>query len=237
MSIMARFRPTRFLTAAALAAACLMPPAFAAVDTPAVAADDATTPWKAAFDAFATDDAAHPRPPGGVLFVGSSSIRLWNDLATQLSGARGVLNRGFGGARISDCTRYLDRVVFPYAPRVIVVYAGDNDLAEGRQPKDVFNDFVKFVETVRKRLPATQIYYISIKPSPARAVLLPRIREANQLISKFIANGTDLEFIDVFTPMLDEAGRPRPELFQADALHLNKAGYELWAKVIGPRVR
>jgi lysophospholipase L1-like esterase len=197
----------------------------------------ADTRWEESLAAFAAADLKNAPAPGGVVFVGSSSIRLWNDLATQLSGARGVLNRGFGGARISDCTRYLDRVVFPYAPRVIVVYAGDNDLAEGRQPKDVFNDFVKFVETVRKRLTATQIYYISIKPSPARAVLLPRIREANQLISKFIANGTDLEFIDVFTPMLDEAGRPRPELFQADALHLNKAGYELWAKVIGPRVR
>ena len=195
------------------------------------------TPWAESIAAFAAADLKNTPSPGGVVFVGSSSIRLWSDLETQLTGARGILNRGFGGARISDCTRYVERVVFPYAPRLIVVYAGENDLAEGSQPKDVFNEFVRFVERVRKTLPATRIQYISIKPSPARAGLIASIRETNGLIRQFVTSGSNLEFIDVFTPMLDDAGRPRGELFQADALHLNSAGYKLWAAVIAPGVR
>jgi lysophospholipase L1-like esterase len=193
--------------------------------------------WEESIAAFAAADRKELPPSGGVVFVGSSSIRLWSDLETQLSGARGIINRGFGGAKLSDCTRYLDRVVFPYTPRVIVVYAGDNDLAEGREPKEVFNELVRFVEKVRKILPDTRIKYISIKPSPARAGLLPKIRETNNLIRKFAASGTPLDFIDVFAPMLDPAGQPRRELFRADALHLNSAGYELWASIIAPHVR
>jgi lysophospholipase L1-like esterase len=192
--------------------------------------------WQESIAAYAAADLKKAPAPGGVVFVGSSSIRLWRELENQLSATR-VINRGLGGARLADCTRYLDRLVFPHAPRLIVVYAGDNDLAEGRLPKEVLNDFVRFVETVRKTLPGTRIAYISIKPSPARAALIAQAREANQLIRQFTAGGANLDFVDIFTPMLDERGRPRPELFQADALHLNSAGYELWASIIGPRVR
>ena len=194
------------------------------------------SPWEQSIAAFAAADSKHAPPSGGVVFVGSSSIRLWGDLETQLSDAR-VINRGFGGAKLSDCTRYLDRLVLPYRPRLIVVYAGDNDLAEGRDPKDVFNEFVQFVERVRKALPDTPIHYISIKPSPGRASLIPKVRETNKLIVQFIAAADNLVFIDVFTPMLDAAGKPRRELFREDALHLNSAGYKLWATIIGPHVR
>lgn len=195
------------------------------------------TRWEESIAAFAAADRESAPTPGGVVFVGSSSIRLWSDLQKQISGAGAIINRGFGGARLDDCTRYLDRVVFPYVPRLIVVYAGDNDLAEGRKPKEVFNDFVRFVETARKTLPETRILYISIKPSPARVALLEQVREANGLIRQFASQGANLGFIDVFTPMLDDAGRPRADLFQADALHLNGAGYVLWATLIGPRLR
>lgn len=206
----------------------------AAVPTPAIAGQ---SQWEESIAAFAAADREELPPSGGVVFVGSSSIRLWNDLGAQLSDARGIINRGFGGATLSDCTRYLDRVVFPYAPRLIVVYAGDNDLAEGREPKEVFNEFVRFVERAHKTLPASRINYISIKPSPARASLIPKVLETNNLIKRFIAGGDNLEFIDVFTPMLDAAGQPRRELFRADSLHLNSDGYKLWASIIGPHVR
>ena len=192
--------------------------------------------WDESIAAFAADDLKQSPSPGGVVFVGSSSIRLWRDLEKQWDAAR-VVNRGFGGARLSDCTRYVDRLVLPHAPRLIVVYAGDNDLAEGRQPKEVFNEFVRFVGAVRNALPNTRIAYISIKPSPLRARLIPQVREANQLIEKFTSLGENLEFVDVFTPMLDAAGQPRAELFQSDALHLNGTGYQLWASIIGPRLR
>ena len=193
--------------------------------------------WEESIARFAAVDREHAPAPGGVVFVGSSSIRLWNDLETSFRDAPVILKRGFGGWKMSDCTRYLDRLVIPYKPRLVLVYAGDNDLAEGRSPQDVLRNFVKFVEDIHKELPATRIAYISIKPSPARAALIPQVRETNEMIRRYVAVGQNLEFIDVFTPMLDPDGRPRAELFRADALHLNGAGYALWKAVIAPHVR
>jgi lysophospholipase L1-like esterase len=193
--------------------------------------------WEESISAFVALDRDHAPKPGGVVFVGSSSIRLWNDLETQFRDAPVIVKRGFGGFKMSDCTRYLDRLVIPYKPRLVLVYAGDNDLAEGRSPQDVLQQFVKFVQDIHRELPETRIAYISIKPSPARAVLIPRIRETNELIRRYIAVGHNLQFIDVFTPMLDPEGHPRAELFRADALHLNGAGYALWKTIITPHVR
>jgi len=235
---MARLRlPTRLLPAAALATACWIAPALAAVDTPAVVADDTTTPWKSAFDAFATDDAAHPHPPGGVLFVGSSSIRLWSDLEDQFRDLPVVIKRGFGGSQISDCVKHLNRLVVRYRPRTVLVYAGDNDLAAGTPPREVFRRFVAFVEGVHRELPDTDIAYISIKPSPSRVALLPQVRETNALIRAYAEAEGKVDFVDVYTPMLDARGMPRAELFRTDALHLNADGYALWKRVIASYVR
>lgn len=186
--------------------------------------------------AFAAADREQAPPTGGILFVGSSSIRLWNDLEKQF-GPSIVLKRGFGGSKMSDCTRYLDRLVFPYKPRQVVVYAGDNDLAEGIPPQDILISFQKFVDGVQRELPTTRIAYISIKPSPARARLIPKIRETNQLIQQYTSENEKLDFIEVFTAMLDAEGRPRADLFRADALHLNEAGYTLWRRIIAQHVR
>src|SRR4051812_22425299 len=134
--------------------------------------------------AFAAADREHLPPTGGVLFVGSSSIRLWNDLESQFGTRPVVIKRGFGGSKMSDCTRYLGRLVIPYKPRLVLVYAGDNDIAEGKSPNDVLLSFQKFVEGIQKELPTTRIAYISIKPSPARAAFMPRIRETNRLIER-----------------------------------------------------
>jgi lysophospholipase L1-like esterase len=193
--------------------------------------------WEESIARFVAVDRDHAPKPGGVVFVGSSSIRLWNDLETSFRDAPVILKRGFGGSKMSDCTRYLDRLVIPYKPRLVLLYAGDNDLAEGGSPQDVLRNFVKFVEDIHKELPTTRIAYISIKPSPARAALIPRVRETNELIRRYIAVAHNLEFIDVFTPMLDASGLPRAELFRADALHLNGAGYALWKTIIAPHVR
>jgi lysophospholipase L1-like esterase len=186
--------------------------------------------------AFVAADREQAPPAGGILFVGSSSIRFWNDLEKQF-GPRVVVKRGFGGSKMSDCTRYLDRLVLPHKPRLVLVYAGDNDLAEGISPSEILMSFQKFVEGIGRELPSTRIAYISIKPSPARARLMPRIQETNQLILKYTTENEVLDFIDVFTPMLDGDGRPRPELFRADALHLNDAGYTLWKAIIAQHVR
>jgi lysophospholipase L1-like esterase len=120
----------------------------------------------------------------------------------------------------------------PYKPKLVLVYAGDNDLAEGRSPQDVLKSFAAFVEGVRVTLPATRIAYISIKPSPSRSQLLPEIRQTNELIRQYTTQAENADFIDVFTPMLTDAGAPRPELFREDELHMNATGYALWSKII-----
>jgi lysophospholipase L1-like esterase len=190
-------------------------------------------PWADAIAAFAQADREDPRS-GGVVFVGSSSFRLWEDLEQRFQ-THAALNRGFGGSTLADCVRHLDRLVLPHKPRVVVVYAGDNDLAAGRTPQQVFDDFVALSTRIHQRLPKTEIAFVSIKPSPARADLLDRIRETNTRVRDHIAqHGRFLRYVDVFSPMLDAQGRPRAELFSQDALHLNADGYALWTSLISP---
>ncbi|HET8876998.1 MAG TPA: SGNH/GDSL hydrolase family protein [Casimicrobiaceae bacterium] len=213
---------------------------FASIGTAGAAAlPDAPIPgsrWDAAFAAFAADDEAHPHPAGGVLFVGSSSIRLWSDLESQFHDLPVVIKRGFGGSQLSDCVKHLSRLVLRYRPRTVLVYAGDNDLATGSAPSEVLHRFTAFADGVHQALPDTEIFYISIKPSPARVALLPQIRATNALIRDYADREGKVDYIDVFTPMLDASGRPRPELFRADSLHLNTDGYALWKRVIAPHV-
>lgn len=188
--------------------------------------------WKESFDAFdEADRAAAPRP-GGVLFVGSSSIRLWNDLETQFEDPVAVVKRGFGGSRLQDTTDHLQRLVLPYKPRVVVVYAGDNDLAEGRTPQQVLQSFADFVAGVHAALPATRIAFVSIKPSPLREKLMQLAAQTNALIAAYCRGDARLDYVDVYSAMLGADGRPRDELFQADRLHLNAQGYALWKSVI-----
>jgi lysophospholipase L1-like esterase len=193
--------------------------------------------WAPSFAAFEQADKEKAPPPGGVLFVGSSSIRLWDGLETQFDALPVVVKRGFGGSRMEDCKTYLGRLVVPYKPRMVLVYAGDNDLAEGRTPEQVRQSFVDFVKGVHAKLPDTRIAYISIKPSPAREALMSKIQRANTLIKDYVASNHNLQFIDIYTPMLDVNGTPRKELFREDALHLNKTGYALWRSVISSYVR
>src|SRR5439155_2008343 len=160
------------------------------------AAAPAPSPWDESLAAFAAADLEHAPQPGGVLFVGSSSIRLWDDLETQFSAMPVVIKRGLGGSKLSDCVHYLDRLVIAYRPRMVLVYAGDNDLAEGKTAEQVLQQFRAFVEGIRQALPATRIAFISIKPSPARASLLSEIRRTNTLVSQYAAAMTNVDFID-----------------------------------------
>jgi lysophospholipase L1-like esterase len=226
----------RTLLAAALLAVTALPAMAASAPPALVAYPMGPSRWEASFAAFAADDALHPHPAGGVLFVGSSSIRLWNDLESQFSDLPVVIKRGFGGSQLSDCVKNLSRLVLRYRPRTVLVYAGDNDLAAGNAPGEVLRRFAAFVDGVHATLPGTRIAYISIKPSPARASLLPQIRSANALIRDYAEREANVDYIDVFTPMLAADGKPRHELFRKDALHLNADGYALWKRVIGPHI-
>jgi lysophospholipase L1-like esterase len=147
-----------------------------------------------------------------------------------------VRNRGFGGSTLADVVYYADRIVFPYQPRLVVLYAGDNDLMMGRTPERVVSDYRAFVASMRSRLPSTRLVFIAIKPSPSRRALMDQAREANRLIRAEIVQDTLQAYVDVFTPMLGPTGQPRAELFVDDSLHLSRVGYELWRRLLAPVV-
>ncbi len=187
--------------------------------------------WDNDMKAFAADDAKAPPPKGSILFIGSSSIRMWATLAADFPDKK-VINRGFGGSQIADSTHFAEQIVFPYEPKMIVMYAGDNDLQDGKTPQQVFDDYKAFVEKVRTKLPKTPIAYIAIKPSPSRAALMPNAKMTNNLIREYSTKKRKLAFIDIYTPMLGTDGQPRKELFLADMLHMNAQGYALWKGVV-----
>jgi lysophospholipase L1-like esterase len=192
--------------------------------------------WEKEIAAFEAADKTNPPPSQPIVFVGSSSIRLWKSLAQDFSGLK-VLNRGFGGSQLADSAHFADRIVLPYRPRTVVLYAGDNDIAAGVSPEQVRDDFASFVKTVRHQLPDTRIAFISIKPSPSRWKLVEKIRSANQLIEDYCRKGDRLVYIDVFTAMLGDDGRPRDELFVQDRLHMNEKGYAIWTRRVRPHLQ
>jgi lysophospholipase L1-like esterase len=206
------------------------------IDPASVAALDAR--WKDSLDAFAALDQAKAPPQGGVVFVGSSSIRLWDGLESQFgdSGTT-IVKRGFGGSRLSDCARYVTRLVLPYKPSRVVVYAGDNDLAEGATPDDVAESFRDLAAQIHAALPEARITYVSIKPSPLREALMPAAIQANEKIEAHTRTDPRLGFVDIYGPMLDAQGRPRQELFLPDRLHLNADGYAIWRTAIAASLK
>ncbi len=183
-------------------------------------------------DAFSRWDGKNSPPEDPLLFVGSSSIRYWST-ATSFPACE-IVNRGFGGAHISDVQYFYDDIVVGYRPKAIVFYAGDNDIGAGKSPNQVLDDYTAFVETVRRDLPDTPIFFLAIKPSGLRWHLWRSMEEANALIRNYSESNSDLVFVDVATPMLGEDGTPREELFVDDRLHLNEAGYKLWNSILGP---
>jgi lysophospholipase L1-like esterase len=185
--------------------------------------------------AFETLDLRQPPPKGEIVFVGSSSIVMWKTLAQDLAPLV-TIRRGFGGSMIAESTHFASRIILPYQPRTVVLYAGENDLASGLTPIQVADDFRRFVDTIHAALPRTRILFIAMKPSISRAHLLPLLQEANARIRALTEADPRLGYIDVATPMLDGAGRPRPDLLVGDNLHLNAEGYRLWTTLIKPHL-
>jgi lysophospholipase L1-like esterase len=222
-----------FLTFARTLAFCLALVAAYWPDPRATAKEPKPDVWQSEIDALTSGDAAHPPPRDGVLFVGSSSIRLWTTLAQDFPGVP-VINRGFGGSMIADSTRYASRIIVPYRPKLIVLYAGDNDIDGGHTPQQVIDDFKAFVDQVHRNLPAAVVAFVSIKPSVARAALWPRMRAANEGVARWAARQDSVRYVDIATKMLDANGRPRPELLREDGLHLSPAGYAIWVAELKP---
>ena len=175
---------------------------------------------------------AKDKPPaGGVVFAGSSTMRLWK-LDESFPGA-GHVNAGFGGSEVRDCTHFAPRLVLPLKPATVVFYAGGNDLAAGRSPRQVADDFAAFCKAV----PVPRILFVSIRPSVKRWELFDQETEANKLVRAACANDSRLRYIDAVPSLLGADGRPRADLLVADQLHLNAAGYVVLAKVVGEALR
>lgn len=193
--------------------------------------------WAKDIATLTARDATNPPPPGGVVFAGSSSIRLWKTLATDFPDIPSI-NRGFGGSELADSVFYADRIVLPYRPRLVVLFAGTNDLKNGKTPETVLADFKAFRTKLHTALPNTPLIYLSITLAPSRAHLHDVMRTANRLISADCATDPRCTFVDINPPMLAASGgTPRPELFLADQLHLNRDGYAIWTKVLAPYLK
>lgn len=187
--------------------------------------------WEKEIGAFAEIDRRQTPPENAVLFVGSSSIRMWENLRGSFPQLK-VINRGFGGSRLEDVNYYFDRIVAPYKPKTIVLYAGENDVNEGASPEKVAEEYRKFAQMAREKLPKTKILYVSIKPSPSRWKIAEQFRKANELIKAQIEKDKSARFVDIFTPMLGTGGEPMTDIFLEDNLHMNAKGYEIWRGVL-----
>lgn len=192
-------------------------------------------PFQFEINHFKKEDSLHFPPKHAILFLGSSSFRKWEDAQKYFPGYT-IINRGFGGSTIPDATYYADEIVFPYEPKQIVIYEGDNDVASSSAitADSVLNRFEKLFYTIRRRLPETYIAYVSIKPSPSRQKLMPEMARANTLIKNFLKGKKRTAFIDVYHKMLTADGQPDKSLFLSDNLHMNEKGYEIWQKAIQP---
>ncbi len=230
-------RPFAFVPAV-LASVFLALTAPSQAQTPPVGSPAATASakWEKDIAAFEARDKTNAPPKNAILFIGSSSIRLWKTLVQDLPGHQ-VINRGFGGSQIIDSVAFAERIVLPYEPKLIVVYAGGNDINAKKSPEQVLADFKTFVGKVRAKLPKTRIAFISIAGNPARWTQIESVRAANKLVADFCKSGDNLDYIDTHSQMLGADGQPLPDIFVADRLHMNEKGYAIWKRVVTPHLK
>ena len=190
--------------------------------------------WEPDIRQFETTDRQSPPKPGGIVFYGSSTIRMWK-VAESFPGAN-VINRGFGGSQYADCARYVERAVLPCRPGIVVLYAGDNDLGQKKPPEQVLADFHSLVKKLEAGLPGVRIVVFPVKPSIKRWQLIDSVRRLNGMLRQSVAEDKRLTLIDIEPKMLGADGKPRPELFLRDGLHLSAEGYKLWASLLKPHL-
>lgn len=182
---------------------------------------------------FEEQDRANMPAEGGIVFVGSSSIRGWRSVGEDYPN-RNVMNRGFGGSEFGDIIYFFDRIITNYNPCQVVMYSGDNDIASGKSPEVVFGNFKKIAERLNQTLPETELLVLPIKPSIARWSLWEKMNQTNQLMKEYADQHDHVKYVDIATPMLGEDGKPKPELFIGDGLHFKPEGYALWAEIVEP---
>ncbi len=195
---------------------------------PVLAADDPFAKWEK--EVAAVEKANGTAAPGGVVFSGSSSVRLWN--LKKSFPDESYVNAGFGGSKIADCTHFAARLVAVHKPATVVFYAGDNDIGGGAKPEQVRDDFAAYVAAVRKDVPKCRVLWVSVKPSLKRWDKFETQQKANALVKEFCAKDERLGYLDVVTPMLGPDGKPMEDLFVKDGLHMTPKGYEIWTAAV-----
>lgn len=191
--------------------------------------------WESTIQKFEEKDKVNPPAEGAILFTGSSSITMWQDMADYFPDHE-VINRGFGGSDFTDLIYYQERVIFPYKPSKIFIYEGDNDIAAGESVKSILKEAKTLRKSIKKALPGVPVIFISPKPSVSRWHLREEYEELNKRLRKYAKRTRLTEFADVWTPMLDENGNVIESLFLEDKLHMNAAGYIIWKAVLRPYV-
>jgi lysophospholipase L1-like esterase len=197
------------------------------------ATPDRFAKWEPEIAAYEAADRENPPPKRGILFIGSSTIRLWKTLAEDFPDHK-IINRGFGGSEIVDSTHFADRIIIPYEPKQIFLRAGGNDIHGGRLPEKVASDFAAFVRVVHGRLPKTEIVYIAVNPAPARWGENDKYRDLNRRIREMALEMPRVCVVDAYDISLTAEGRARPELFVDDKLHFNAEGYKVLAERVRP---
>lgn len=184
---------------------------------------------------FKKQDSISFPPKNAILFIGSSSFTMWKGVQDSFPGYT-IINRGFGGSTLMDQIHYENDIIFPYQPKQIVIYCGENDLAssDSVSASMVFERFKVLFADIRAKLPNVPIAFISLKPSPSRRHLFDKMKTANFLIRDYMAKQINAEFINLHSRMLNQAGQPMPEIFLEDSLHMNAKGYAIWKKEIQP---
>ncbi|MEO6731839.1 MAG: GDSL-type esterase/lipase family protein [Ferruginibacter sp.] len=198
-------------------------------------AQDKAVPFSKELYAFKQQDSVRFPPKKAILFIGSSSFTKWTDVADYFPRYR-IVNRGFGGSSLPDLIQNIEQIVFPYQPKQIVIYCGENDLASSDTitSKIVFNRFKQLFQLIRVKLPAVPIAFVSLKPSPSRQKLWPKMEEVNLMVKNYLKTKRNTAFIDVYHGMFNKDGTVMQELFVEDNLHMNKKGYAIWQQKIKP---
>jgi len=211
-----------------LRAAIILLFAFACTAAPA-------QPFANEIAAFKKQDSVSFPAAKAILFVGSSSFRMWTDVPGYFPGYT-IINRGFGGAAFPDIIRYADDIILSYRPKQIVIYCGENDFAgnDTLSPVQVTQRFIELFTMIRSRCKKVPIAYVSMKPSPSKTKLLVKFEAANAMIKEFLEKKKRTAYINVYHAMMNEDGKPMPDIFLQDKLHMNAKGYSIWQKIIQP---
>jgi lysophospholipase L1-like esterase len=194
-------------------------------------------PFDNEIQAFKKRDSISMPKPGGILFIGSSSIRKWTDLEQRFAG-KPIIKRGVGGCTLEQLVKYYTPyILFPYKPSKIFIFCGENDVAAGKPAIEVFDNFVQLWLMIKQQLPATKIYFMSLKFSPSRMKRWGQVDLANKLIRDYLKDKPDSRYLEMNEGLMTKNALGDSSLYESDLLHLNSKGYDKWQKIIGPYVK